>query len=88
VRARRGRFNVRVRFAASARPGTARLTVLFKGRKIGSARVRVNPGGSATARVKLTKAGARRLKRAGRLKVSLRLKVGSTTTRKALTLRK
>ena len=68
--------------------GTATLTVLPKGKKIGSARVPVRPGGTSTANVKLTKKGLRRLRKSKRLKVSLRITVGGKTTRKALTLRR
>jgi hypothetical protein len=88
LRAHSGRFNVRVSFDAAAPPGTAVLTVLLKGKKIGSARVRIRPGGSSIAKVKLTKAGLRKLKRAKKLKVTLRITVGGKTTRKSLTLRR
>jgi hypothetical protein len=88
LRARNGRFNVRVSFDASAPHGTAVLTVLLKGTKIGSARVRIRPGGSSIAKVKLTKAGLLKLKRAKKLKVTLRIRVGGKTTRKSLTLRR
>jgi secreted trypsin-like serine protease len=88
LRARKGRFNVRISFDAAAPVGTATLTVLLKGKKVGSARVPVRPGGSSTAKVKLTKKGLRRLRRSKRLKVSLRITVAGKTTRKALTLRR
>jgi hypothetical protein len=88
LRARKGRFNVRVAFDATAPAGTAVVNVLLKGRKIGSGRVKVKPGGTATAKVKLTKKGLRKLKKAKKLKVSLRITVGGKATKKALTLKR
>ena len=88
LQARNGRFKVKVSFDATAPAGTAKLTVLLKGRKIGSARVKVKPGGTATAKVKLTKAGVRKLKKTKRLKVSLRITVGGKLTKKALTIKR
>ena len=89
VRAKGGRFKVKVRFATTAPNGTARLSVLFKGKKIGSGKVKSKPGRTATAKVKLTKAGLKRLKKAGKLKVSLRLTLsGSATVKRSLTLKR
>ena len=88
LKARKGRFNVKVSFDATAPAGTATLTVLLKGKKIGSARVKIKPGGTSTAKVKLTKAGVRKLKKAKKLKVSLRITVAGKRTTKALTIRR
>jgi secreted trypsin-like serine protease len=88
LRARAGRFSVKVSFNVGAPAGTAVVRVLLKGKKIGSGRVRVRPGRTSTAKVKLTKAGLRKLKRAKRLKVSLRITVGGKQTRKALTIKR
>jgi trypsin len=88
LRARKGSFNVKVSFAASAPAGTAVVNVLLKGKRIGSGRVKVKPGGTATAKVKLTKAGLRKLKKAKKLKVTLRIAVGGKTTTKALTIKR
>jgi secreted trypsin-like serine protease len=88
LKARNGRFNVKVSFDATAPAGTATLTVLLKGKKIGSARVKIKPGGTSTAKVKLTKAGVRKLKKAKKLKVSLRITVGGKRTTKALTIKR
>ncbi len=88
LKARKGRFNVKVSFDATTPPGTATLTVLLKGKKIGSARVKIKPGGTATAKVKLTKAGVRKLKKAKKLKVSLRMTIAGKRTTKALTIKR
>ena len=47
-----------------------------------------SPAGPATAKVKLTKAGLRKLKKAKKLKVTLRITVGGEATRKALTIKR
>jgi hypothetical protein len=88
LRARNGRFKYKISFAASAPHGRAILNVLFKGGKIGSARVTIKPGGTVTAKFKLTKSGLRKLRKAGKLKVTLRLRLSGTTTRKTVTLRR
>jgi len=88
LKAKKGRFNVKVRFDATTPPGTATLTVLLKGKKIGSARVKIKPGKTATAKVKLTKSGVRKLKKAKKLKVSLRMTIAGKRTTKALTIKR
>ena len=88
LKARKGRFNVKVSFDATAPAGTATLTVLLKGKKIGSARVKIKPGGTSTTKVKLTKAGVRKLKKAKKLKVSLRITVAGKRTTTALTIKR
>jgi trypsin len=88
LRARKGRFNVKVSFDATAPAGTAVVNVLLKGKKIGSGRVGIKPGGTATAKLKLTKAGLRKLKKAKKLKVTLRITVGGKVTKKALTIKR
>jgi hypothetical protein len=88
LRVRKGRFSVKVSFDASAPAGTVVVRVLLKGRKIGSGRVKVKPGGTSSVKLRLTKAGLRKLKKAKRLKVSLRITVGGKQTKKALTIRR
>ncbi|MEO8688044.1 MAG: serine protease [Solirubrobacteraceae bacterium] len=88
LRARKGRFSIKVSFDAAAPAGKATLTVLLKGKRIGSARVPVKPGGTSTAKVKLTKKGLRKLKRAKKLKVTLRITVGGKAITKALTIKR
>jgi secreted trypsin-like serine protease len=88
LKARKGRFKVKVSFDATAPAGTATLTVLLKGKKIGSARVKVKPGGTSTAKVKLTKKGLRKLKKSKKLKVTLRITVGGKAITKALTIKR
>ena len=88
LRARKGRFSVKVSFHPTTPAGTATLTVLLKGKKIGSARVPIKPGGTATAKVKLTKNGLRKLKKAKKLKVTLRITAGGKATKKALTIKR
>jgi hypothetical protein len=80
---RGGRFRIRISFAATAPRGTAVITVLRGSRKVGSARTRVVPGRSKRVTVKLNKTGKRLLRRAKskRLKVRVRVKVGSRTLR-------
>jgi secreted trypsin-like serine protease len=88
---RGGRFRIRVSFRSDAPRGTAVITVLRGKRKVGSARTRVVPGGSKRVTVKLNKTGRRLLKRAKsqRLKVRIRVRVGSRTLRTStLTIRR
>ena len=88
---RGGRFRIRVSFRSDAPAGTAVITVLRGKRKVGSARTRVVPGGSKRVTVKLNKTGRRLLKRAKskRLKVRIRVRVGSRTLRTStLTIRR
>ena len=90
-RVRRGRFNLRISFAATAPSGIATIEV-FRGRKkIGSARTRVRRGGSKRVSVKLTKTGRRLLRTSSsrRLRVKVRVRVGRRVLRtKQLTIRR
>jgi secreted trypsin-like serine protease len=74
---RRGRFHVRIDFAADAPPGIAVIEVFRGKKKIGSARGRVRRAGSRQVSIKLTKAGKRLLKRSKskRLKVRVQVRV-------------
>lgn len=67
-----------------AKPGRATIVVRFRGRRAGSARVRVNPKGAAVVRVKLAKATSRRLAKVR----SARLVVSGAGLRATLTLRR
>jgi hypothetical protein len=75
---RRGRFKVRVAFAATAPAGTARVTVLAKGKRLAAKRLAVRPGQGATAKLRLSRAGRRAVRpgRTKRVKVVLRLPGG------------
>lgn len=85
---RRGRFVVLVDFHALAPAGqNAVLTVRRGTAKLGSVRVKVAPGASVRAQVKLTRAGLRRLRKARRLTVTLRLVLGTTVQTRTVTLR-
>jgi len=87
----RGRFNLRINFAATAPRGTAVIEVFLRSRKIGSAKVRVPRGGSRRVSVKLTKTGRRRLRRSEskRLRVKVQVRVGRRVLRsKGLTIRR
>ena len=88
---RRGRFNLRIRFAATAPSGTATIEVFRGKKKIGSARTRVRRGGSKRVSVKLTKTGRRLLRKSSskRLRVKVRVRVGRRVLRtKQLTIRR
>ena len=89
-RVRRGRFSLRVDFAATAPSGTAVIEVLRGKRTIGSARTRVRPRGSRHVVVKLTKTGTRLLSRSAnnRLKVRVQVRVKRQVLRsKTVTIR-
>ena len=77
---RRGRFKVRVAFAAAAPAGTARVTVLARGKRLARKRFAVRPGQTAAAKLRLTRAGRRAVKpgRTKRVKVVLRLPGGAS----------
>jgi secreted trypsin-like serine protease len=85
---RRGRFGIRVNFAVNA-PARKKavVTVLKAGTKLGSAQVPVVRGESVRVTVKLTKSGLRKLRKAKKLKVTLRLRLGTTVQRKTVLLR-
>ena len=87
----RGRFNLRINFAATAPRGTAVIEVFLRSRKIGSAKVGVRRGGSRRVSVKLTTTGRRLLRRSEskRLRVKVQVRVGRRVLRsKGLTLRR
>ena len=85
---RRGRFGIRISFAANAPAGRrATVTVLNRGRRLGSARVPVARGRTVRVRVRLTRSGLRRLRRARRLRVTLRLVLGTTVQTRTVLLR-
>jgi secreted trypsin-like serine protease len=88
---RSGRFRIRVSFATTAPRGTAVIEVFRGKRKIGSARTRVVRGASKRVTVKLNQRGRRALRRAKskRLKVRVRVRVGSRVLRTStLTIRR
>lgn len=85
---RRGRFGIRVNFSALAPAGkTAVVTVRRGASRLGSVKVKVRRGESVRARVLLTRSGLRRLRRARKLKVTLRLVLGTTVQTKTVLLR-
>jgi hypothetical protein len=88
LRARRGRFTVKLAFAPGTPTGTATLVVRSGTKQLGSVKVPVRPGQTVKAKVKLTKAGQRLLKRRGTLKVKLVLTVNGAVTKRALTLKR
>jgi hypothetical protein len=88
LRARKGRFAVKLTFGPSTPTGTATLVVLNGRKKLATVKVPVRPGKTARATVKLTKAGQRLLKQRGKLKVKLRLTVNHAVSTRSLTLRR
>ena len=85
---RRGRFGVRINFGPLAPVGkNAVVTVKNGSVKLGSAKVRVARGKSVRAKVQLTKSGLRRLRKARKLKVTVRLALGTTVQTKTVTLK-
>lgn len=76
---RRGKIALRVRCAAAANCSGA-LELHARGRRIGRARYALAAGATATVRVKLTRAGRRFVRRAGRLRVSARVTAGGKRT--------
>ena len=84
----KGTFGVRVNFTDGAPGGKDAVVDAFKGpTKIGTVKVHVKLGESVRARVKLTDSGKARLKRHGKLKVTLRLVLGTTVQTKTVLLR-
>jgi secreted trypsin-like serine protease len=72
---RRGRFRIRLNFAASAPSGIAVIEVFRGKRKIGGARARVRRGGSRQVVVTLTKTGRRLLRRSDKKRLKVRVQV-------------
>jgi DnaJ-class molecular chaperone len=69
-----GKFGVRVNFTEAAPAGKVAVVDAFKGpTKIGTVKVNVSQGKSVRARVKLTDSGKARVRRHGKLKVTVRL---------------
>jgi secreted trypsin-like serine protease len=75
LRVRRGRFSLRVGFAATTPAGTAVIEVFRGGHKIGGGRARVRRGGSRRVVVKLTKTGKRLLRRSAKKRLTVRVQV-------------
>ena len=88
LRVRRGRFAIKVSFAPTTPAGTAVLVVRAGKKTIGTLKFPVRPGRTVAAKVKLTKAGQRLLKRRGKLKVTLRLTVNGAVSKKSRTLKR
>ena len=85
---RLGRFGIRVNFSALAPAGKSATVTVKKGSlKLGSARVKVARGKSVRAKVKLTKSGLRRLRKAKKLKVTVRFVLGTTVQTKTVALK-
>jgi hypothetical protein len=61
--------------------------VQVRGRRIMPADLHVAPGRTAAVRFRLTRGGARKLRRAGRLRVHVALTAGAVTARRTLTVR-
>jgi hypothetical protein len=88
---KKGRFKIRVNFAASAPTGIAVVEVYKGKRKVGTARGFVRRGGSRQMTVKLNKRGRRLLRRSKtkRLKVRVQVRVGKQVLRsKTMTIRR
>jgi hypothetical protein len=70
----KGKFGVRVNFTGAAPAGKDAVVDAFRGQTLlGTVKVRVQQDESVRARVKLTDSGKARVKRHGKLKVTLRL---------------
>ncbi len=80
---RRGRFTVRLTFAADAPTGAVALTVKRKGRPLARARAAVRPGRWVVVPLRLSSAGRRGIRRGETKRVRLRvtLPAGSVLTR-------
>jgi hypothetical protein len=86
----KGKFGVRVNFTDAAPAGKDAIVDAFKGpTKIGTVKVHVKQGESVRARVKLTDSGIARVRRHGKLKVTLRLTLEkSVLETKSVTLKR
>ena len=85
----KGRFGLRVNFSESAPAGKkAKVTASRNGTKLGSVEVPVRRGESVQARLPLTKSATARVTRAGKLRATLRLVLGSETQTKTVTLKR
>jgi extracellular elastinolytic metalloproteinase len=75
---RKGRFMVKVAFAATAPEGTARLTVLMRGKRIAGAKLGAQPGRTVTVKLRLSKSGRRMIRpgRSRRVKLEVTLPGG------------
>jgi hypothetical protein len=70
---RGGTITVTLSFTPNARAGTAKLVVLLRGRRVGSATVRVRPAARIKVKVRLSRAALSALRKSRRLKLTLRL---------------
>jgi hypothetical protein len=86
----KGKFGVRVNFTLEAPAGKDAVVDAFKGpTKIGTVKVHVRQDESVRARVKLTGSGKARLRRHGKLKVTLRLTLEKSVLQtKSVTLKR
>ncbi len=86
---RKGRFGIRINFSAFAPAGKTAVVTARKGAsKLGSVKVKVKRDESVQAKVLLTKSGLRKLRKAKKLKVTLRLVLGSEVQSKTVTLKR
>ena len=84
---RRGRFGIRINFSALAPPGKRAVVTVRKGRsKLGTVKVKVRRGRSVRAKVGLNRAAFRRLRKAKKLRVTVRLVLGPTVQVRRVTL--
>jgi hypothetical protein len=82
----RGKVKLPIRCAATAScSGTLELRA--RGRRIGRSRYKLAAGATGNVSVKLTRAGRRFVRRAGRLRVSARVTAGGKRTSRVLTIR-
>jgi hypothetical protein len=85
---RLGRFGIRINFSEAAPAGKSAVVTVRKGAsRLGTAKVKVARGKSVRAKVKLTKSGLKRLKKAKKLKVTVRFVLGTTVQTKTVTLK-
>jgi hypothetical protein len=85
-RLRRGRVRLAVSCGAAAACSGA-LELRARGRRIGRARYDLPAGATRAVVVRLTAAGRRLVRRAGRIRVSARVTAGGSRTRRALSIR-
>jgi secreted trypsin-like serine protease len=84
---RRGRFGIRINFSALAPAGKRAVVTVRKGRsKLGTVKVKVRRGRSVQAKVRLNRSAFRRLRKARKLRVTVRLVLGPTVQVRRVTL--
>ena len=86
LRLRGGRFSVKINFAPGTASGNALLVARAGTTKVGAKRFRARPGGTARVTIKLSKPALRKLTRARRLKLTLRLSFNRALAQKTLLL--